>query len=361
MTSSPVHSVELYPLLVDADVTFLLACAATALVIHEHLITIGPEAKMWQRSISGISILFILTRYLTLVDRILVVISLSGIRTNTVCSTVTWLVTVTTSALVVVMAAIAALRVYALWDRDIPLSILVFIAGVFPAIANIFLRSVSWVYIIPTDLYSCQTAPTAMSDSAYTALIVATRAVSILSDGLVVVLTWLKTYRVYVLTRKMDLRANYSVLLLRDGTLYFLAVCILNFIAIVYKMHVGANLMNDMVVTLSSLLMSRFLLNLRAQRDDGEESTTSSSERSTSIVRFAPDLVISMGASVGLDEGEEDHDEDAGDNRNMAAKKFVAIAHPSSQDVWSVPTRMDNQQRFMKGILVLGEKEAIWV
>ena len=102
----------------------------------------------------------------------------------------------------------------------------------------------------------------------------ATRIFSILSDGLVVVLTWAKTFRVYKLARATRFRTNYAALLLRDdqyrlfviipscgltrrwiaGTLYFLcvilnrvcllmtdvarrAVCVLNLIAIVYLMQ----------------------------------------------------------------------------------------------------------------------------
>ena len=51
---------------------------------------------------------------------------------------------------------------------------------------------------------------------------IAARVVSILADGTVVLLTWLKTYRIFVLTRGVAFRTNYSTLILRDGTLYFL-------------------------------------------------------------------------------------------------------------------------------------------
>ena len=53
---------------------------------------------------------------------------------------------------------------------------------------------------------------------------IATRVAAIFVDGRVVVLTWMKTHRVYVLTRKLVFGTNYSTLLLRDGTLYFLCV-----------------------------------------------------------------------------------------------------------------------------------------
>lgn len=46
---------------------------------------------------------------------------------------------------------------------------------------------------------------------------IATRIISIFSDGLVVALTWKKTFRIYALTRNAKLHADYSVLILRDG------------------------------------------------------------------------------------------------------------------------------------------------
>ena len=52
-----------------------------ALVLYEHAITFGLEVQqIWQRNISGAAILFILTRYITLINRILVTISLTSIR-----------------------------------------------------------------------------------------------------------------------------------------------------------------------------------------------------------------------------------------------------------------------------------------
>ncbi len=49
------------------------------------------------------------------------------------------------------------------------------------------------------------------------AVSIATRVISIFSDGLVVFLTWKKTFRIYALTRHAKLHADYSVLILRDG------------------------------------------------------------------------------------------------------------------------------------------------
>ncbi|KAI0760553.1 hypothetical protein C8Q74DRAFT_1207827, partial [Fomes fomentarius] len=350
-----------------------------ALVLYEHAITLGTEVQqIWRRHLSGATVLFIMTRYLILLDQILVMISLSSIRSLEVghCRTLTWLHAVTTSILIVVMSAVAAVRVYALWNRDLRLFALVMATGVLPALANLYFRSASTVYIIPTKLFSCQAAPTAMSAGAYTSLSIATRIVSIFSDGLVVVLTWVKTYRVFVLTRKIKLRTNYSTLILRDGTLYFLAVCVLNLIAIVYVMNIGANLLNDMIVNLSALLMARFLLNLRDQRHQNEDLSlpltayTDSlypSKPSLSSVRFSPALVDSMGGLVG--DEDEDDDEEGGDDqvdKKTTTENFEVISYgprrPDSEEVWNAPPPpgLDSKEAHTQGVLVLGEKGATW-
>ena len=103
-----------------------------------------------------------------------------------------------------------------------------------------YFRSTSVILLVPSNLYACRTVPTAMSALTYTScayltssqecaltaplVSIAARAVSIFADGTVVVFTWLKTYRVFVLTRGITSRTNYSALILRDGTLYFLSV-----------------------------------------------------------------------------------------------------------------------------------------
>ncbi|RPD54965.1 hypothetical protein L226DRAFT_464333 [Lentinus tigrinus ALCF2SS1-7] len=338
---------ELQPVLESADAAFLISCAATALVLYEHVITFGTEVQqVWKRNISGATILFILTRYMTLLNRIFVTIGLYSIDSKETASA---------SILIVVMSAIAAVRVYALWNRDIRLFIVVMVAGMFPALTNLFFRSASSVYILPTNLYSCQVAPTAMAKSAYIALSIATRVVSICSDGLVVALTWVKTYRVFVLTRKISFRTNYSALILRDGTLYFLAVCVLNLVAIVYLMNVGTNLLNDMIVTLSSLLMARFLLNLRDHRSRSEDISYvisdpagTMSARSVSTIHFQTDLLDSMAGSVGaLDEDDEDDDMTACEHAGTMDKHLWDAHHSDSKE--------------LDGVLVLDEKGASWV
>uniref|UniRef100_A0A5K1JTY4 Isoepoxyedon dehydrogenase n=1 Tax=Ganoderma boninense TaxID=34458 RepID=A0A5K1JTY4_9APHY len=177
-----------------------------------------------------------------------------------------------------------------------------------------------------------------MTASTYKNLSIATRVAAIFVDGLVVVLTWMKTHRVYVLTRKLVFGTNYSTLLLRDGTLYFLcvtascvygcgptvlmlpprndrAVVILNVIAIAYVTRIGSNLLNDIIVTLTSILMSRFLLNLRDERAQYEmESATRASSMEVSsfalsTLKFQSSASHSMAGSMIDDDDDDDNPE----------------------------------------------------
>ncbi|KAH9888053.1 hypothetical protein C8Q73DRAFT_655815 [Cubamyces lactineus] len=333
-TSSLEH---LYPVLRDADISFFISCAATALAYYEYLITIRLEVQqIWNRDASGATILFVMTRYFMLLDRVFVVIGLYPIRDPGVsayvesCCLGYLLLILTIHRVSVVFAAIAAIRIFALWNRDYSLLVIVILTGIFPAFANLFLRSASTVYIIPANFYTCQYAPTAVTAQTYKALSIATRVISIVSDGIVVVLTWVKTYRVYAITRRVRFRADYSALILRDGKCR-IATCVLNLVAIIYIWMTGTNLLNDLIVTLSAILMARFLLNLRDQRshiedmsftwgNGGDGDSKLSLSQPLSSLRFASvsglfDTMGTMGGSVstgsqvgelGLPEGDEE-------------------------------------------------------
>ncbi|KAI0761303.1 hypothetical protein BD413DRAFT_486231 [Trametes elegans] len=323
----------LRPVVHDADLSFLISCAATALTFYEHLITIRLEVQqIWRREASVATALFVATRYLNVLNRLFAILGLYPIRDVivSVATTVLWLQAATSSILVAVMSAIAAIRIFALWGRDYRFLIIVLLTGFFPAFASLFFRNASSVYIIPTRIYSCQAFPTAMTAATFKSLSIATRVIAIVSDGIVAVLTWVKTYQIYTLSKGARFSANYSALLLRDvDEPKYRAVCILNSIAIVYIVMTGTNLLNDLIVTLSSILMARFLLNLRDERARVETlsfapgGTTKLTVLSgLSSVRFASDAFDSMGGSISVhagvdsvhaeddDGGEEDPDED---------------------------------------------------
>ncbi|KAI0641336.1 hypothetical protein C8Q79DRAFT_919499 [Trametes meyenii] len=315
---------HLWPVLRDADVSFFLSCVATALTFYEHLITIRLEVQqVWNRDASGATLLIVMTRYLLLLNRIFAIISLYPVQDLGVSLLPSSHYHLHCEFLLITLhRAIGAIRVYALWNRDIRLLVVVFLTGIFPAFANLFFRGASSAYVVPVRFYTCQSAPTAMTAQTYRTCVVAlaTRAIAIFSDGFVVALTFKKTFRVYTLTRRIRFRADYSSLILRDGG----AVCVLNLAAIVFITMTGTNLLNDLIVTLSAIMMARFLLNLRDHRarledasfDLGSTTKLASSTARTSL-RFQPGVLDTMGGSLGVDsrggdgtDGDDLEDED---------------------------------------------------
>ncbi|OCH86723.1 hypothetical protein OBBRIDRAFT_837966 [Obba rivulosa] len=73
----------------------------------------------------------------------------------------------------------------------------------------------------------------------------------------------LQTYRVWRLAAKANIGTGLAQLLLRDGTVYFVALVVFNGAAIICSQEMGGNALLDLVSTMSSILMSRFILNLR--------------------------------------------------------------------------------------------------
>ncbi|CCM00230.1 uncharacterized protein FIBRA_02258 [Fibroporia radiculosa] len=89
------------------------------------------------------------------------------------------------------------------------------------------------------------------------------RLTSIIADFLVIVLTWVRTYRVYKLTSTVKLKTNLSELLLRDGTAYFLAVLAFNSVTMAFGTYTQITIKFADLAALSSIFMSRLMLDLR--------------------------------------------------------------------------------------------------
>ena len=153
----------------------------TALVFYEYAITFDLEVQqIWKGNISGVTILFILTRYITLLHCTLVIMSLSSLHSldvsalhrpglqnsclisylpdvlccnmvasfhivNTHSRNVWCVLNISpsywrlpdTTVPVRRSSAIAAVRVFALWNRDWRLFAVIMVAGLFPAITNL--------------------------------------------------------------------------------------------------------------------------------------------------------------------------------------------------------------------------------
>ncbi|KAH9947315.1 hypothetical protein B0H21DRAFT_348005 [Amylocystis lapponica] len=134
-------------------------------------------------------------------------------------------------------------------------------------------------------------------------LVVVTRACLIASDAIVLLVTWANTYKIKKHADRIDVKAPLVTLLLRDGTLYFLLLLLLNILHMALYL---ANIFVDMIYfigPISSVIMSRFLLNLRqVYLTDNIDETRTSTRSNVSDMRFAASFVGNLGAPLSYGE-----------------------------------------------------------
>lgn len=168
------------------------------------------------------------------------------------------------------------------------------------------------VYVGPLPVCTYDTYD---SKSEHWKLTTATRVCSIVSDLLVITVTWWRTYALKREADRLHMRASLATLLLRDGTVYFAAILVLNVVHAVVVFYDGnVDYVSIFLSPIPALLTSRFLLNLRRANDptdiDVHLGTVSASNASphTGMLSFAlssapPDMrtlqFAPAGASVG--------------------------------------------------------------
>jgi len=129
---------------------------------------------------------------------------------------------------------------------------------------------------------------------------ITTRATTILVDVVILVVTWWKTYTTARMAREAKIETPLSQLLLRDGTVYFLGLLIGNVITLtIYlaKYNNGFQLAIG-IYCMESIIISRFLLNLRevgSNQHDASRLSTSGSRLSVGL-HFA--VVGNMGEEL---------------------------------------------------------------
>ncbi|KAI0667235.1 hypothetical protein C8Q78DRAFT_982722, partial [Trametes maxima] len=183
------------------------------LLAYDHLLTFSGEVQfVWGRKFSGATVVFLLNRYVTLFGKILLPISTLWWphQTDKVrkfecpsCTLVlTWpgrprscaapviLTEIFTVVAYFVVAVFSALRVYAVWNKDWRPFVVVLVIALSIPVTNMVMSIV-------------------------------THSSAVVADLLVVVLTWVRTYKIKKLATVLRSEASISVLLLRDGGLSF--------------------------------------------------------------------------------------------------------------------------------------------
>ncbi|EKM56285.1 uncharacterized protein PHACADRAFT_207564 [Phanerochaete carnosa HHB-10118-sp] len=283
-----------------------VSCSLIALVTYEYVVTLDQEiAVVWKRKFTATSMMLLSTRWLMLWGVILMYMPAKQ-----------------TSSITTLTSLFSALRVYALWQQSrmkYVFTTIVFMLGLVPVGTNIF-ASVHTVLLcqdIPIHGTYCSNfvniQPKLTNDA-------------IAADIAVLALTWVKSFKQFQEMRRLELGSSISTVLLRDGSLYFVALLAMNILQLLTftDAFVEANYADAFLQFMPAVLVQRFMLNLRqlSFHTDDQESISDAQHFSLLSINFrAPsDFLGNIGEPLDYDQLELIED-DSGDSRSSVAEE----------------------------------------
>ncbi|KAJ8462885.1 hypothetical protein ONZ51_g10616 [Trametes cubensis] len=183
-------------------------------------------------------------------------------------------------------AIFSALRTYAL-QRKLPWAIIIFLLSLAPIIVS----SVSYpVVFVDRNMLTDYSVPALA------------RAPMIIGDVIVIIVTWQTQYKTYNLGKKLSTPSILTMVLLRDGTVYFMVLTALNILQLVFEyLQVvlavsGSQTESSNLVVfiepLSAILISEFLTHLH----DAANNAPATEISSTGTLEFR--VIGSIGATL---------------------------------------------------------------
>ncbi|KAI0758136.1 hypothetical protein C8Q74DRAFT_301942 [Fomes fomentarius] len=169
-------------------------------------------------------------------------------------------------------AVFSTLRAYALGSKSWPLALLVFLPSIAPMIVNyVWLGYMTVEYSNPDG---CNVAYriSDLNTKHRTSLIIVSRTCLIISDILVMIITWTATYRNSKDMAALHQGTSVSKILLRDGAIYVIVLVIMNALHLGFSLfsilkNADANgISSDISIfteALTAVLISRFLIDLQ--------------------------------------------------------------------------------------------------
>ncbi|GJE98329.1 hypothetical protein PsYK624_145570 [Phanerochaete sordida] len=277
-----------------------VACSLICLVSYEYLITFRREVSVvWQRKLTVTSLLLLSVRWLMIFNTAVACFRMEPSLCQSLYTMQLLAYTVTT----ILISSFSALRVYALWQASKAkhaLAAIVLVLGLTPIAPTLldWLQMLhEWDYKFLPILAYCNhfRIPRALGQH------------TIFSDFIVIVCTWIVSFRHYLAVRKHSLGISITEILLRDGTIYFFALLVVNSLMLYTLGKVGpfegAYAVN-LVHSLPPLLVQRCMLNLRQFTEAGADFD---SENAVSSFRIG-----NIGQPLDYNE-EERLDDDDGD------------------------------------------------
>ncbi|KAI0369027.1 hypothetical protein BV20DRAFT_968519 [Pilatotrama ljubarskyi] len=277
--------------------------AAFALLAFEYFITLDREARLvWDRKATGATVLFVLNRYWLFFQYITQVITTYPLSqklflTTRRCEVVGYMVIVGNGGPPFVWAAFSTLRGYALSGRKWWVAPLIFVFYV----PDIILNCIYYSKLVPVALsppFNCLLS-NGLPESTWVHFTIAGRVCLIAGDLVVLIVTWSSTFGITRAANAAKVQMSLTNAILKDGT----CLLILNVVNIIVNAVPNNSAVSAFQDPITSILVSRFLLNLRDTFTSGEDETRPSFVRSyrgrttATTVQFA-DFVDPMGADL---------------------------------------------------------------
>ncbi|TCD67370.1 hypothetical protein EIP91_000237 [Steccherinum ochraceum] len=235
---------------------FTLACeiAALCLVAYDTMLTLSREMDcVWRRKLNFCTVIFVSQKW--------VLVSGSEFGTS-LRSTVLRILGMLGAV------AFSTLKIWAIWGHHLTMALAVLLTStIVPALR---LYSYSQLKSFSYESGNC------FSDVRYSLSVHSRRIAAIANDLLVLILTWIKVAGVWRESLRIKgFKPTFTVLLLRDGTLSFVMLLVMNVVALALNIcQVDSDGRNGILIianAITACLISRFILDLR-QACDGSSS-----------------------------------------------------------------------------------------
>ncbi|KAI0346540.1 hypothetical protein BDW22DRAFT_1342693 [Trametopsis cervina] len=220
-----------------------------ALLLYDYVLTLRREiVTIWCRKFRAASYLFLANRYLALFYGLLLILT-DQTHSPTNCIVTARMFQATSDLLTIIFGP---LRVYAIWNRSRVLFTVIMCINLIPVATNIYMhtqdRFTERVLSFATVCVSTTVMPHLLRNN----------------DGIVIFCTWWKTTGIRQDASSAHVKITLTRLLLRDGTVFFLALLGLNMfqVILVETAEVPGYMMAPMNV-LTPVLISHFMLDLR--------------------------------------------------------------------------------------------------
>ncbi|CAL1698756.1 unnamed protein product [Somion occarium] len=258
----------------EASTIYLYCMLASAvLFFYDNLITLdGEVSHIWKRRFTVATLLFLLNRYLYVALSVVDLLKFfPPVQTSVeYCKSITIISGVLLVAFDLNSVVFSAFRIWAIWGRNWTAFSIIFCACLAAPCINIYrIATIRFITLssVQTPYGGC-IWNASFSTALQFRLTIAARVCSIFADTLIIGATLMKTFRIKREAVKVGIPAKLTTLLIRDGSVWWLALLGVNVVNIIFDyIHMFANPATFFVNVMRSIMLSRFILSLRSLSD----------------------------------------------------------------------------------------------